>query len=262
MTAKRTPSSESAPERLAGTLTVGVIGDFEPDFEPHSATNAALRDAAAALALKIEIRWLNTGGLRQIKREELTRHDALLCAPGSPYKSLQGALRAIRLARELDWPLLGTCGGFQHMVIEYARNVLGVEEAQHAEYDPYSSDLFISALPCSLVNRRMSIRFDSGSLAGGFYGHSEAREQYYCNFGLNPAHRGSLEAAGLRVVGTDQDGEARVIELPGLRFYLATLFVPQLRSQPDAPHPLVTALLRAAAQSTGGGSKGGLSRTA
>jgi len=133
-----------------------------------------------------------------------------VCAPWSPYKSLDGALRAIRFAREADVPLLGTCGGFQHVVIEYARNVLGFEDAQHAEYDPYTSELFVSELSCSLAGKRMEVRLADGSRAAQFYDGTEATEEYYCNFGLNPEHQRLLHAGGLRVVGTDQDGEARV----------------------------------------------------
>lgn len=232
-----------------GPVTVGVIGDYLHDFPPHPATNLALEHAAAALPIELDVHWLSTMSLVDLAPTALARYDALWCAPGSPYQSLKGALRAIRIARELDLPLLGTCGGFQHMVLEYARNVLGVEDAQHAEYNPYASELFISVLRCSLAGRTMSVRLSADSLAGELYGKREVREQYYCDFGLNPDHRQGLENAGLRVVGTDQDGEARVIELPDQQFYLATLFVPQLGSRPNAPHPLVTALLEVAARS-------------
>jgi CTP synthase (UTP-ammonia lyase) len=142
------------------------------------------------------------------------------------------------------------------VVIEYARNVLGFEDAQHAEYDPYASELFISALSCSLVGQTMNVRLDPGSRAAHFYDKSEVSEQYYCNFGLNPEHQQRLNDGGLRVVGTDQDGEARVLELPNRRFYLATLFVPQLNSQPGSPHPLIVAYLQAAAQTERAGSLG------
>ena len=125
------------------------------------------------------------------------------------------------------------------MVIEYARNVLGFEDAQHAEYDPYASELFISALSCSLVGQTMNVRLDPGSRAARFYGKSEVSEQYYCNFGLNPEHQQRLNYGGLHMVGTDQDGKACVVELPDRTFYLATLFVPQLSSQPDSPHSLI-----------------------
>jgi CTP synthase (UTP-ammonia lyase) len=79
--------------------------------------------------------------------------DVLWCAPGSPYRSLRGALAALRFGRENVVPTLGTCGGCQHIILEYARNVLGFNDAQHAEYDPYASRLFISALTCSSAGR-------------------------------------------------------------------------------------------------------------
>lgn len=231
---------------MVQSISVGVIGDFNPEFPPHVATNAGLEHAASDLGVQVEVRWLDTAPLEDIDRAELAQHDALWCAPGSPYRSLDGALRAIRFAREADCPFIGTCGGFQHVVIEYARNVLGFEDAQHAEYDPYASELFISELSCSLVGQTMSVRLEPDSRAAAFYARDEVSEQYYCNFGLNPAHQGRLHEGGLRVVGTDQDGEARVLELPDRRFYLATLFVPQLRSSPGSPHPLISAYLQAA----------------
>lgn len=230
-------------------VSVGVIGEFNLDFPPHIATNAALEHAAAALGVEVEVRWLDTAGLQDLPSDELAGHDALWCAPGSPYRSMEGALRAIRLAREADWPFIGTCGGFQHVVIEYARNVLGFQDAQHAEYDPYASELFISELSCSLVGEVMSVRLLPGSRAADLYGQGEVSEQYYCNFGLNPVHQERLDQGGLRVVGIDRDGEARVLELPDRRFYLATLFVPQLSSRPDSPHPLISAYLRTALES-------------
>jgi len=173
--------------------------------------------------------------------------DALWCAPGSPYRSLDGALEALRYGREHGVPTLGTCGGCQHMVIEYARHVLGFQDAQHAEYDPYASRLFISELACSLVGQTLPVRLAPGSRAAALYDGAEAEERYYCNFGLNPAYRDQLEAGGLKVSGTDRDGEARVLELPEHPFYIATLFVPQTRSTPQRPHPLIAGLLRAAA---------------
>jgi len=231
---------------MSRSISIGVIGDFDPEFPPHVATDAALEHAAAALGVRVAIGWLDTATLDDLDVAELAAHDALWGAPGSPYRSLDGALRAIRFARESGLPFIGTCGGFQHVVIEYARNLLGFEDAQHAEYDPYASELFVSALSCSLVGQTMSVRLQPGSRAAGFYGQDEISEQYYCNFGLNPAHQARLDRGGLRVVGTDRDGEARVLELPDRRFYIATLFVPQLTSRADCPHPLITAYLRAA----------------
>jgi CTP synthase (UTP-ammonia lyase) len=230
---------------MAPSLRVAVIGDHDPAFAPHAATDDALQHAAACLGLDVEVRWLPTEPLER-DLSDVRAADALWCAPGSPYRSLTGALAALRHGREHGVPTLGTCGGFQHMVIEYARDVLGFEDAQHAEYNPYASRLFVSALTCSLAGRTMPVSLTPGSRAARLYGVTEVEERYYCDFGLNPTHRRDLHDGGLEVTGVDAEEEARVLEIPGHPFYLATLFVPQVRSTPEQPHPLVTGLLRAA----------------
>jgi CTP synthase (UTP-ammonia lyase) len=199
------------------------------------------------IGVSVEVRWHATGSLLDADPASVLVEDALWCAPGSPYKSLDGALRGVRFAREEEVPLLGTCGGFQHIAIEYARNMLGFTDAQHAEYDPYGSNLFIGELACSLAGQTMTVELTPGSRSADSYGCTEASERYYCDFGLDPEHQTLLDEGGLRVVGVDQDGEARVLELPGHPFYVATLFVPQMSSSSGSPHPLIVAYLRAAA---------------
>jgi CTP synthase (UTP-ammonia lyase) len=180
-------------------------------------------------------------------RTSLDTFDALWCVPGSPFRSMTGALNAIRFARESDRPLIGTCAGFQHIVIEYARNVLGFADAQHAEYDASASTLFVTPLSCSLAGGvTLWVKVDPESRAGRAYQTPDVQEQYYCNFGLNPEYQALLHDGGLKVVGRDKDGEARVVELPDHRFFIGTLYVPQLNSAPEQPHPLVIAYLEAA----------------
>jgi CTP synthase (UTP-ammonia lyase) len=233
------------PVGMTSALSVAVIGDFDDTFTPHVATSDALRHAAAVLGVELRVDWLAPVTLED-DLGPARAADALWCAPGSPYSSLSGALAALRHGREHGVPTLGTCGGCQHIIIEYARNVLGFEDAQHAEYDPYSSRLFVSELACSLVGRTMPVSVEPGSRAAALYDTTRVQEQYYCNFGLNPDHQRTLDEGGLRVVGFDDNGEARVLEVPEHPFYLATLFVPQTRSTPERPHPLVSAFLRAA----------------
>jgi CTP synthase (UTP-ammonia lyase) len=131
------------------------------------------------------------------------------------------------------------------MLLEFGRNVLGMADAQHAEYDPYASRLFVTPLTCEVAGRTMHVRLDASSRLYG--GATDVEEQYYCNFGLNPDYREQLDAAGLRITGVDADGDARVFELDGHPFYVATLFVPQMRSEAGRPHPVVSALVGAAA---------------
>lgn len=229
-------------------VLIGVIGDFDPGLEPHTAIDTAVQHAADGLGVEAEVRWLDTPDVETL---DLGDFDALWCAPGGPYRSLDGALRGIRFARERDVPFLGTCGGFHHVVIEYALGVLGRAEAQHAEYDPDASELFVTPLPCSLSGQTMSVGLEPGSRAAELYGRDETTERYYCSFGLNPERRDELHDGGLRVSGTDQDGEVRVLEIPELGFFVATLFVPQVGSAPGAPHPLIAAYVAQAAGRTG-----------
>jgi CTP synthase (UTP-ammonia lyase) len=231
---------------MADPLNVAVIADFDDSYAPHLATNTAITHSAGALGLEVSVAWLATAPL-QADLGPVATADALWCAPGSPYRSLAGALAALRFGRENSVPTLGTCGGCQHIILEYARNVLGFTDAQHAEYDPYSSRLFISWLTCSLAGKTMPVNLESGSMVAKCCGAGRVIEQYYCNFGLNPTYRQTLEEGGLHVTGIDDDHEPRVFELSDHPFYVATLFVPQNRSTGDEPHPLVTALLSAGA---------------
>jgi CTP synthase (UTP-ammonia lyase) len=226
-------------------LRVAVVGDLDPGFAPHVATNEALPHSAAALGLEIAVEWVATAPLEE-DLGPIEQADAIVCAPGSPYRSLLGAVEALRFARQSGLPSLGTCGGCQHMIIEYARNVLGFEDAQHAEYDPYGSHLFVSELACSLAGRTMPVNLEPGSRTARVYGAERVEERYYCNFGLNPDYRQALDGGGFRIVGVDDDDETRVLEVGDHAIYVATLYVPQARSTPAAPHPLVTALLQAA----------------
>jgi len=182
----------------------------------------------------------------------LSRYDAILVAPGGPYRNIVGALNAIRYGREGGVPLLGTCGGCQHMVIEYARNVLGYADAEHAEYDPRASSLFVTPLSCSLVGKTMEVLVAPGSRMAAIYGRTRVQEEYYCRFGINPEHQQRLDDGGFRIVGRDINGEARILALRDHPFFVATLFVPQLTSTHERPHPILLAFVRSAMTAVAG----------
>lgn len=228
------------------TSKIGIVGDYDPSFEPHRATDQALVHAASVLAFEFEANWLPSDSLdRSVGMSPLSSYDGLWVAPGSPYRSMDGVLGAIRFARESSLPLLGTCGGFQHIVLEYARNVLGFADAAHAEYDPYASKLFISQAACSLVGRELVVSLRPESLVVRAYGTTITSERYYCNFVVNSEYNSALAASDLAVVGSDSEGAIRVVELRNHPFFVGTLFVPQLRSRIETPHPLVVSFLNA-----------------
>ena len=225
-------------------MKLAIIGDFRKENATHVATNMAIRHSLQPLPFGMEVDWVSTatipGRLDEITRE----YQGFLIAPGSPYTSMEGALDVIRFARENGVPTLGTCGGFQHMVIEFARNVLGVTDAEHAETNPYASRLVVTPLTCSLVGQRLSVDVRPGSSAYALAG-PVLTENYYCNFGLNPDYQAVIDQAGFRITGTSADGEVRILELEGHPFFMGTLFVPQASSTAERPHPLVTGFLRA-----------------
>jgi CTP synthase (UTP-ammonia lyase) len=132
---------------------------------------------------------------------------------------------------------------------------LKISNADSAENDSASSQPVITPLSCALPNRRAGGPSGSGderlkilpnTRLRSICGSVNAFEQYYCNYGVNEEYEKQFQAAGLRVSARGMDGETRAVELPDHRFFIATLFQPQLSSRPEAPHRLWVAFLRAA----------------
>ena len=227
-------------------VRIAIVGEFHKDFIPHTSLNQSLDYLSGNAACSLEYAWVATSALEKNAPEVLSPYHGIWSAPGSPFKSLQGAVNAIRYAREHNIPHLGTCAGFQYTVIEIARNMLGYEDAQHEEYTSASSRLFVSKLVCSLAGKTMNIRLKEGTQAFRWYGKRETEEDYYCNFGINPEFEDKLVHPELIISGVDDDGETRIIEITGNDFFMATLFVPQSRSTKEHPHPLIKGFVDAA----------------
>jgi CTP synthase (UTP-ammonia lyase) len=220
-----------------------ILGEYNPDSETHRATDVAIRHSLAELKTGLKASWISTS---TIKEAEIRQAHGVWVAPGSPYKDLPRTLQAIRLARENLVPCLGTCGGFQHMVLEFARNVLGFSDAKHAEYDPDASRLFISALSCSVSGMELRVRLRPHTTARTLYGRDEVVERYYCTFGVNPEYSDTLaENRDLVISGRDLKGEIRIIEIRDHPFFIGTLFVPQTNSCESMPHPLISGFMQA-----------------
>jgi CTP synthase (UTP-ammonia lyase) len=132
------------------------------------------------------------------------------------------------------------------VLVEYARNVLGAERAEHAETSPEADDLVVTALSCSLWGQEHPVTLVPGTRAAELYGVESAVEDYFCSYGLSPDYRSRMEESGLRVSGVDAGGEPRIVELEGHPFFVATLFCFQTRSRVDEPHPLVAGFADAA----------------
>ncbi len=226
---------------------IGIMGDRQVGFEPHDTIEPALEHAARTLGLDVRVDWISTEWIGAGPRIALQEYDGLFAAPGSA-TDLDGACAGLRYARETDTVMIGTCAGFQHAILEFARNVAGIEGAAHEDYDPDGTKLVLTALVCSIAGRAMEVQIVPGTRAHDAYGTLVTTEEYYCNYGLNPAFEEVFAEHGLVFSARDADGDARIVELPQKRFFMASLFVPQTRSTPMAPHPLLCAFLRAAAK--------------
>ncbi|MGU3412260.1 CTP synthase [Enterobacteriaceae bacterium C34A] len=226
------------------TLRIALVGDFNPEVIAHQAIPLAIDDAAAVQELTADYDWLATTDIQSA--EDLVGYDAIWLVPASPYKNAQGAFITIRYARENSIPFLGTCGGFQHAIIEYARNVLGWHDAAHAETDS-EGRMVIAPLSCSLVEKSDAIELRSNTLIARAYGRETIEEGYHCNYGISPEFASELEEGALRVTGWDEEGEIRAVELITHPFFVGTLFQHERNALAGRPAPLVHAFLRAAA---------------
>lgn len=232
--------------RPARIPRIALVGDRSPHVPAHRNAPrvlAALRDTAG---LCVDVYWVPTDSVDPV---ELAEFDGVWLVPGSPYRSEAGAVEAARTARERGIPFLATCGGFQHAMLEYARNVCGIGGAAHAEQQPDGEDLVIVPLSCSLYRQEGGIRLAPDSAAARLLGADRATARYNCGYTLSPAYLDTLRTHGLRFTGHDLDGDVRIAELPTHPFYLATLFQPELTPEHEGPHPFVHAFAHAASRS-------------
>jgi CTP synthase (UTP-ammonia lyase) len=227
----------------ASTLHLALIGDYNPDVIAHQAIPVALQQAADALGLTVHLQWLETDTLSATS--ELQGFDGFWCVPASPYRDTDGALHAIRFAREQRRPFLGTCGGFQHAVLEYARNVLGWADAEHGELAPDAPRAVIAPLSCALVEASDTVRLAAYTRIADAYGTLDIHEGYRCRYGINPDFASALLEGALIPSGHDSAGDLRAVELLDHPFFVATLFQPERAALQGVTPPLAIALLKA-----------------
>jgi CTP synthase (UTP-ammonia lyase) len=227
------------------SVVIGLVGDYSESVLAHQAIPVALQRASAKIGVEVDFEWVST--VEIVSTARISRFDGVWCVPASPYRNMEGALLAIRHARENGIPFLGTCGGFQHAVIEYARNVLAWADAEHAESAPGASRAVIAPLECTLVEVTGPVRLVPGSRIAAAYGTEQTTEGYHCRYGLNPKYQAELLAGPLRVAADDESGDIRAIELAGHPFFVATLFQPERAALKGEPVPLVAAFIDACA---------------
>jgi len=222
---------------------IALVGDRSANVRAHARIPGLIDALLRRDSIALDPYWIATPDAVEA---DLAGFDAIWIVPGSPYESAEGAIRAARVAREEGIPLLGTCGGFQHALLEYARDVCGLSEVENAEVTPEAKYPLIVPLECSLMGHEEAVMIAPGTLAARICGAGRRVERYHCNFGLNAEYLEALTDGGLRFTGFDDTGNVRIMELPGHPFFIGTLFQPELQGDGTQPHPIIAALGAAA----------------
>ena len=225
-------------------IRIALIGDYNPAVLAHKAIPEALRLASAANGVPVEPVWADTVSIDG-RSHEFDGFDGIWCVPASPYANENGALAAIRFARENGVPFLGTCGGFQHALIEFARNVCGLASAGHEESAPEAPQLLITRLACSLVEQSEELILAESGIVRRAYGVNRITEGYHCNFGLNAEFEPLILASGFQAAARDVSGQLRAVELTSHPFFVATLFQHERRALRGEQSPLADAFVNA-----------------
>jgi CTP synthase len=239
-------------------VRVAVVGKYVELHDAYMSVKEALFHAATSCNRKLEIEWIDSGDLEKDRAwEQITHVDGIVVPGGFGYRGVEGKVLAARYAREHGVPYLGLCLGMQTMCIEFARDVLGLEDANSGEFETGSEHLVIAIMqsqrkitelggtmrlgvyPCELL---------PGSQAHLAYGGvPSVMERHRHRFEFNNAYRTAFEEHGMRFSGLSPDGElVEIAEIAGHPFMMGTQFHPEFGSRPNAPHPLFVGFIRAA----------------
>ena len=240
-------------------VTIGIVGKYVDLPDAYLSVVESLRHGAAHNDLSLDLRWIPSDELTgMLASGYLDDLDGIVVPGGFGYRGVEGKIAAIRYARERNLPFLGLCLGLQCAVIEFARNVLGLEGANSTEFDPTAPHPVID-----LMSSQQDVEDKGGTMRLGLYparlapesqvramyGDELIYERHRHRWEVNNRYRKDLESAGLRLSGLSPDGSlVEFIEMPGHRYFVATQAHPEFKSRPDDPHPLFVGLLAAAAE--------------
>jgi CTP synthase (UTP-ammonia lyase) len=229
---------------LVKRISIGLVGDFNEKIHTLVALDRSVAHVSANLGIQVDATWIPTQTITKAVFDTVKFHGFWI-VPGSPYVNDVAVYNVIRWARENDFPILGSCGGFQYMIIEYARNVLGWCSASHGETDPESAQQVIRKLTCSLKGRSEEVLItDRHSWLYKIIQKEKITGHFYCSYGLDPGYLKDLDKYPFVFTAFSAGGDARALELKGHRFYNGTLFQPSLDSTPENPNPLIMDFIR------------------
>ena len=241
---------------LTRSVTIGLVGKYVQLHDAYLSVAEALRHAGYACGTQVEIRWIDSENVTAANVDEvLAGCDGLIVPGGFGDRGVEGMIVTAQYAREKDIPYLGICLGMQVAVIEFARDICGLPDANSGEFDPLSPHKVIDFLPdqSDSISKGGTLRLGAwpcrilpGSRMAACYGTEEIRERHRHRYEFNNDYRSLLSENGLCLCGISPDGRiVEATELSDRRFFIGVQFHPEFKSRPNKPHPLFTGLISA-----------------
>jgi CTP synthase len=236
-------------KRPKPVLEIGLVGKYIELPDAYLSVIESLKHAGWAHEVDVKIRWIDSEGLTPESVDEQLAGLAGVVVPGGfGHRGIEGKVLAAKFAREGNVPFLGLCLGLQCAVIEFARDVLGTQDANSTEFDMFTEHPVIDFMPDQRTMQekggtmRLGLypaRLTPGSKAAQVYGTELIYERHRHRFEVNNEYRSLLEAAGMVLSGQSPDGRlVEIIELKDHPWFVASQFHPEFRSRPERPHPL------------------------
>ena len=240
-------------------VTIALVGKYVESKESYKSLSEALIHGGLHDETGIRIQWVESGEIEKAGPDRpLQDADGILIPGGFGIRGIEGKVEAIRYARERKIPYLGLCLGMQCAVIEFARNVAGLSNANSSEFDsntPYPViDLLLEQQSVTDLGGTMRLgsfpcRLKADSLVRRIYGHDDIAERHRHRYEFNNTYRDTLTSKGLVISGTSPDEQlVEIVELPDHPWFVGTQFHPEFHSRLLAPHPLFTSFIGAALQ--------------
>ena len=238
-------------------VPIALVGKYTQLHDAYLSVVESLNHAGTANDAIVEIQWVDSGELTaENAAEKLSGCAGVLVPGGFGGRGVEGMIAAIQYARESGIPYLGICLGMQMAVVEFARHVLGWEDANSTEFDPAVRRPVIDLMPdqVSVTEKGGTMRLGrypcvlaEGTRSRALYGAAEISERHRHRYEFNNEFRGAFQAAGLVLAGASPDGRlVEVVELPEHPWFVAAQFHPEFKSRPDRPHPLFCGFVKAA----------------
>jgi CTP synthase len=238
-------------------VQIGICGKYIDLKDAYKSIMEAFAHAGAANRASVKLKWISSEKITEDSAEKhLSAIDGLLVPGGFGERGIEGKIEAVRYARENKIPFLGICLGLQCAVVDYARNVAGLDKANSSEFDEKTPHPVIHLMDeqRNITDKGGTMRLGSypcrispGTLAEKLYGTSSIAERHRHRYEVNNDYRDKLGSCGLQFTGLSPDGRlVEIIELPSHPFFIAGQFHPELKSRPMNPHPLFAGLVGAA----------------